>query len=60
MTDDKGMVRAYSQDRHIYQHDSISVSRKASIEIKRTSEKYYSNRNCPEIISLFALHKIDN
>ena len=62
MTDDRSMIRGYSQDRHIYRHDSISVSRKASIEITRKSDNYYSSRNCPELISLFALQnrKLDN
>jgi hypothetical protein len=55
MTDDRGVVRAYSQDRQIYRHNSISMKRKTSIEIQRTSKNYYSNRNCPEIISLLAL-----
>jgi hypothetical protein len=54
MTDDRSIVRAYSQDRQTYRHNSISVNRKSSIEIQRTSENYYSNRNCPEILSVFA------
>ena len=62
MTDNKGMARTYSQDRQIHRNNSISVTRKQSIQYSRTSENYYSNRNCPEILSLFALtnRRLDN
>jgi hypothetical protein len=55
MTDDRDIVRGYSQDKQIYRHDSISMKTNSLTQYRRTSENYYSNRNCPEIISLFAL-----
>jgi len=62
MADDKGIARAYSQDRQIYRNDLISIKRKTSTQITRTTENYYSNRNCPEILSLFAItnKQLDN
>lgn len=55
MTDDKNITRAYSQDRQVYRHSSISIKRKTSIQSTRIPDNYYSNRNCPEMLSIFAL-----
>jgi len=62
MTEEKDIARAYSQDRHTYRHDTTSIKRRTSTQITRTMENYYSNRNCPEILSLFALtnKQLDN
>jgi hypothetical protein len=55
MTDDKGISRTYSQDRQTYRHNSISITRRTSTQSTRTSEKYSSNRNYPEILSVLTL-----
>ena len=58
MTDDKAIVRGHSQDRLTYRHPTIAmVKKKTSMELYRQSADYYSNRNCPEILSLFALQQ---
>jgi hypothetical protein len=62
MTDDRDIVHAYSQDRQRYRHRSLSIKTRTSASINVTSENYYTNRNCPEMLSLFALSnkKFDN
>lgn len=56
MTDEKGnILRSYSQDRHTYRDNSLLFTRRTSTQFVRKSETYYSNRNCPEILSIFHL-----
>ena len=57
MTEDRNVVRAYSEERHVYRHNFSSAKRQLSTSFQSTGENYYSNRNCPEILSLFALQQ---
>jgi len=55
MTDNRDIIRGYSQERRIYRRENISDKANSSIKLNLTSENYYSNRNCPEILSSFDL-----
>jgi hypothetical protein len=54
MTDRNISLRGSSQDRPTYRHTSISIDTNTLTKINIKSENYYSNRNCPEMLSLFA------
>jgi hypothetical protein len=55
MSDRKITLRAYSQDRENYRRQNRSMDTKISTNYNKTSDNYYSNRNCPEMLSIFAL-----
>jgi len=55
MTDNRDVIRGYSQDRRIHRRENISDKANSSIKLNLTSENYYTNRNCPEILSSFDL-----
>lgn len=58
MTDGRDVVRGYSEDRYVYRHNSISAAnQQPSKSFRNRGENYYSNRNCPEILSVFALQQ---
>ena len=57
MTDDRDTVRAYSEERYVYRQNSLPAKRQLSTPFRNTGDNYYSNRNCPEILSLFALQQ---
>lgn len=57
MTDERDAVRAYSEDGQVYRHNPLPLRRQTPAPFRHTGDNYYSNRNCPEILSVFSLHQ---
>ena len=57
MTDDKDAARAYSKDGQVYRHNPLSLRRQVPAPFRHTGDNYYSNRNCPEILSVLSLQQ---